>query len=127
MIEKWNSIVKPNDKVYHLGDVGINRNKLDIIMQKLNGTKVLIKGNHDKFKPKFYLQHFKDIRGCHNLDNFLLTHIPVHPECKSKFKLNIHGHVHANSLTDTWYYNTCVEVNNYAPIPFEEIKQIIQQ
>ena len=89
--------------------------------------KILIKGNHDKFKPKFYLQHFKDIRGCHNLDNFLLTHIPVHPECKSKFKLNIHGHVHANSLTDTWYYNTCVEVNNYAPIPFEEIKQIIRQ
>ena len=127
MIEKWNSIVKPNDKVYHLGDVGINRNKLDIIMQKLNGTKVLIKGNHDKFKPKFYLQHFKDIRGCHNLDNFLLTHIPVHPECKSKFKLNIHGHVHANSLTDPWYYNTCVEVNNYVPIPFEDIKQIIQQ
>ena len=127
MIEKWNSIVKPNDKVYHLGDVGINRNKLDIIMQKLNGTKVLIKGNHDKFKPKFYLQHFKDIRGCHNLDNFLLTHIPVHPECKSKFKLNIHGHVHANSLTDPWYYNTCVEVNNYAPIPFEEIKQTTQQ
>ena len=119
--------LKPNDKVYHLGDVGINRNKLDIIMPKLNGTKILIKGNHDKFKPKFYLQHFKDIRGCHNLDNYLLTHIPVHPECKSRFKLNIHGHVHANSLTDPWYYNTCVEVNNYVPIPFEDIKQIIQQ
>ena len=87
----------------------------------------MIKGNHDKFKPKFYLQHFKDIRGCHNLDNFLLTHIPVHPESKGKFKLNIHGHVHANSLTDPWYYNTCVEVNTYVPIPFEDIKQIIQK
>lgn len=127
MIEKWNEIVKPNDKVYHLGDVGSNRNKLDIIMPKLNGRKILIKGNHDKFKPKFYLQHFKDIRGCHNLDNYLLTHIPIHTESKDKFKLNIHGHVHANSLTDKWYYNACVEVNNYAPIPFEEIKQAIQQ
>lgn len=45
---------------------------------------------------------------------------------KSK-QTTIHGHVHANRLTDPWYYNTCVEVNNYAPIPFEEIKQTIQQ
>ncbi|MBR1680651.1 hypothetical protein IJ707_02555 [bacterium] len=78
MMEKWNKVVKPNDKVYHLGDVGLNRNKLDIILPKHNGTKILIKENHDRFKPKFYLQHFKDIRGCHNLDNFLLTYIPVH-------------------------------------------------
>lgn len=126
MIEKWNSIIKPNDKIYHLGDVGFNKNKLDIILPQLNGTKILIKGNHDKFKPKAYLQHFKDIRGCHNLENYLLTHIPVHPESKGKFKLNIHGHVHANSLSDKWYYNACVEVNNYTPIPFDEIKLLTQ-
>lgn len=123
MIEKWNLLVKPNDKVYHLGDVGFNRNKLDYLLPRLNGTKVLIKGNHDKFKPNFYLKYFKDIRGCHNLENFMLTHIPVHPESKGRFKMNIHGHVHANSISDSWYYNACVEVNNYAPIPFEDIKR----
>ena len=126
MIEQWNSTVMPNDKVYHLGDIGFNKNKLDIILPKLNGTKVLIRGNHDKFKPQIYIKHFKDIRGCYNLDNYLFTHIPVHPECKGRFKMNIHGHVHANSLTDKWYFNACVEVNGYKPIPFEDIKQIIQ-
>ena len=68
MIEKWNSLVKPNDKVYHLGDVGFNRNELDYILPRLNGTKVLIKGNHDKFKPNFYLKYFtpdsKIFRSC---------------------------------------------------------------
>lgn len=126
MIENWNKIVSPQDKVYHLGDIGFNKTKLHLILPRLNGKKYLIKGNHDKFKPNFYLQHFKDIRGCHNLDNFLLTHIPVHPESKSRFKANLHGHVHANSLSDTWYYNCCVEVNNYTPIPFDLIKQRYQ-
>ncbi len=123
MIEKWNERVKPTDKVYHLGDVGFNKNKLDQILLRLNGKKILIQGNHDHFKAEFYLKHFKDIQGCFNLENCLLTHIPVHPENKTRFKLNIHGHVHANSLSDNWYYNACVEVNHYAPVAFEEVKK----
>ena len=89
----------------------------------MNGVKVLVKGNHDKFKPKFYLEYFKDIRGCHNLDNYLLSHFPVHPDSKARFIKNIHGHVHNNTLSDEWYVNASVEVNNYAPIPYEEILQ----
>ena len=95
---------------------------MDIILPRLNGTKILVKGNHDKFKPRVYLQYFKDIRGCYNLENYLLTHIPIHPESKGKFKLNIHGHIHANSLSDKWYYNACVETNNFALLPFDNIK-----
>lgn len=121
MIENWNKVVGKNDKVYHLGDVGFNKNKLDIILPRLNGVKILIKGNHDTFKPKFYLQHFKDIRGCHNLDNHLLTHIPVHPDSKNRFKKNIHGHIHGNKIDDNWYVNVCVDANNYRPIAYEEI------
>jgi len=47
MVKRWNERVRPNDKVYHLGDVVINRRALDI-MSRLNGDKVLIRGNHEK-------------------------------------------------------------------------------
>lgn len=49
IIEQWNSQVKPGDTVYHLGDVGIGKGmslKKDII-QRLNGNKNLVLGNHD--------------------------------------------------------------------------------
>ena len=49
MVKLWNETVKPTDKVYHLGDVVINRKALKTLA-RLNGDKVLIKGNHDIFK-----------------------------------------------------------------------------
>lgn len=131
MIENWNKVVSKDDKVYHLGDVTFNRNRGDIILPRLNGNKILIKGNHDLFKPNWYLKYFKDIRGCHNLQvnnkkySYLLTHIPVHPDSKSRFIRGIHGHIHGNVIEDPWYRNVCVDlkVNNYSPIPFELIEQ----
>ena len=39
MVKRWNETVRPNDKVYHLGDVVINRKALSI-MSRLNGDKV---------------------------------------------------------------------------------------
>jgi len=39
MVKMWNETVKPTDKVYHLGDVVINRKAMSI-MHRLNGDKV---------------------------------------------------------------------------------------
>lgn len=119
MIEFWNDTVRPNDKVYHLGDVAINRKALSIL-DKLHGDKVLIKGNHDIFKLEDYTKYFRDIRAYHVLNNYILSHIPVHPDSKGRFKGNIHGHLHANVLADPWYQNVSVEQTNFRPILFEE-------
>ena len=125
MVELWNQTVKPNDKVYHLGDVVINRKALHIL-HRLNGDKVLIKGNHDIFKLHDYTAHFRDIRGYHVMNNMILSHIPVHAESKGRFKANIHGHTHANRVKvqgtiDPWYHCVCVEQTSYRPILFEEV------
>jgi len=123
LIQSWNRTVSPNDKVYHLGDVGFtNYTKLAAILNRLNGTKVLIKGNHDNFKMSQYAQHFKDVRAYHILDKFILSHIPIHPESLSRWRANIHGHVHSNSLPDDRYYNVSVENINYIPVDFESIR-----
>ena len=55
MIERWNAKVKPEDTVYHLGDVVINRKHLHLC-NRLNGKKRLIRGNHDIFKDKDYYE-----------------------------------------------------------------------
>lgn len=127
LIEQWNNTVSVNDKVYHLGDVGFkNFTALEFILKRLNGTKVLIKGNHDGFKLSQYSKYFKDVRGSHVLDKFVLTHIPIHPESIARWKANIHGHLHANSLKDPKYFNVSVEQINYKPIDFEEIRSHYQ-
>jgi calcineurin-like phosphoesterase family protein len=47
MIARWNSIVKPEDTVYHLGDVAMHIKPMARILPRLNGRKILIVGNHD--------------------------------------------------------------------------------
>ena len=120
MVKRWNETVRPTDKVYHLGDVVINRKALTI-MHRLNGDKVLIKGNHDIFKLEDYTRHFRDIRAYHVMNNFILSHIPVHPDSKGRFAGNIHGHTHANTVGDPWYQCVCVEQTDFRPILFEDV------
>lgn len=126
LIENWNKVVRPQDKVYHLGDVIINRKAFSTLML-LNGQKVLIKGNHDIFRPDEYLRYFKDIRGYHVLDNFLMSHIPVHPDSIERFKGNIHGHLHSNKINDSRYFNVSVEQIGFTPIAFDEVKRIFAE
>lgn len=131
MVDAWNNLVKPNDKVYHLGDVVIGRRHLQT-MSRLNGDKVLIKGNHDIFKIHEYLEHFRDVRGSHVMDNMILTHIPIHPGSKGRFKANLHGHTHSNVVIDhegnpdPWYIPLSVEHTDYKPVPFEDIRAYVR-
>lgn len=123
LIKRWNYVVGKNDKVYHLGDVGFtNFPYIKNIFDSLNGTKILIKGNHDNFKLNQYSQIFKDVRATHVLDKFVLSHVPVHPMCLDRWKANIHGHLHEHVIDDPKYTTVCVEHINYTPIPFEEIR-----
>jgi calcineurin-like phosphoesterase family protein len=102
-----------------------NFNHTKNIFDALNGVKVLIKGNHDKFKASQYLQIFKDIRAYGILDKYLLSHIPIHPESLSRWSANIHGHLHGNKINDPKYINVSVEQINYTPISLEELNETL--
>jgi calcineurin-like phosphoesterase family protein len=130
LIDNWNSAVKPEDKVYHIGDFGLsNSTHLIRITQALNGTKILIKGNHDTLKQSAYQQVFKDVRAYHSLNNILLAHIPIHPASLGGWKGQIHGHLHADFVehqdgtADAKYYNVACEQINYTPIDFEIVNE----
>lgn len=126
MVKLWNETVKPNDKVYHLGDVVINRRALPIL-ERLNGDKVLIRGNHDIFKLVEYSKYFRDIRGVHVMDGCILSHIPVHESQARRWRANIHGHLHANTLDNPWYFCVCVEQTEFKPISFDTVREQIKQ
>jgi len=142
MIRRWNDRVRPNDKVYHLGDVVINRKALKTLA-RLNGDKVLIRGNHDIFRDDEYREYFRELRAYHVMNGMILSHIPVHEASLGRFGTNIHGHLHASRVkkargvdakTGTVLYSTeidprywcaCVEQTDFAPILFEDaIKRI---
>ena len=129
LIQNWNKVVNTNDKVYHLGDVGFfKETRLDQIVSRLNGDKVLIKGNHDdRIKAHRYLEHFRDIRAYHVLDKLLLAHIPIHFDSVKRWKGQVHGHTHDTNLIERIYYNVSVENINYTPINFEVIREYYKQ
>ena len=129
LIQNWNDVVKPCDKVYHLGDVAIPRRGLKCL-ESLNGRKILIRGNHDIFRLSDYSKYFDDIRGCHYLDGNILTHIPVHEDNLKRYKVNIHGHLHYRRIEkdgeiDPRYFCVCVEHTNYKPIDWEYVRDLI--
>jgi calcineurin-like phosphoesterase family protein len=149
MIERWNAKVKPGDTVYHLGDVVINQKSLHLV-SRLNGRKILIRGNHDIFKDKQYRDvGFEQLHGVRVfVDKFILSHIPLHPECVTeRFKVNVHGHLHANEITrkivtkpfapvgqqevidqiDPRYLCVSVEHTNYEPLHFDEVQARIDK
>jgi calcineurin-like phosphoesterase family protein len=147
MIRRWNDRVRPNDKVYHLGDVVINRKALKTL-SRLNGDKVLIRGNHDIFKDEDYRAvGFEQMHGVRVfVDKFILSHIPLHPDCVSeRFRVNVHGHLHANEVMrtrtnmvhgymtglvtepDPQYLCVCVEQTDFTPLHFDEVEERIQQ
>jgi len=131
MVKAWNERVKPNDKVYHLGDVIINRRCFSTL-ERLNGDKVLIRGNHDIFPDEEYRKYFRSIRGYHVMNGMILSHIPIHEESLGRFGVNIHGHLHANrvmrdGIVDVRYHNVCVETTDFAPILFEDVIKRIKE
>jgi len=136
MIARWNAKVKPTDKVYHLGDVVINRKALKTL-SRLNGDKVLIRGNHDIFPDVEYRKYFRELRAYHVMNGMILSHIPIHEESLGRFGVNIHGHLHANRVmkwglrservVDTRYHCVCVEHTDFAPILFEDVIKRIEE
>lgn len=125
MIENWNKVVKQQDKIYHLGDITFNQKKMEYF-KILNGYKRLVAGNHDTLKLKKYTDHFQAIYGVRVFQDFVCTHIPIHPASMARFKYNVHGHTHSNNIDDDRYINICVEKTNYAPIHIDEIRKIIK-
>ena len=126
LIANWNSVVKPEDTIFHLGDVTWwNMEKTKDIFDKLKGIKIFIRGNHDD--P--WVSQVIPWSGCYDYletkifhKKFVFFHYPIERwNGIGKGTIHIHGHIHNNPLPVIENrHNVCVEVANYTPVNLEE-------
>lgn len=133
LIRWYNELVSDDDRVYILGDVAFSARRMRDSVGRLKGRKVLIKGNHDPDKHRdMYTELFDDVRAVVVKKGFVMTHVPLHPQCLERWGLNIHGHLHANRITngplgepyspvDRRYRCVCVEQTNFRPILLDTV------
>lgn len=125
---RHNEVVAPEDIVYHLGDFAFGPGakswtQLEPILRGLNGTHILILGNHCLLDPFKYVEAgFQSVHTSLVLEDYLLIHDPaiagVYPELKV-----IHGHTHSLGLNlNRNTYCVCVDMHDFYPVPFDKIK-----
>ena len=95
LIKNWNSIVKKRDITYILGDVTFESKDHYPKLNLLNGRKIVVLGNHDKYKdiPEL-LKYVDGVAGAIKYKGFMLTHVPIHPNEVHLYRGNIHAHIH---------------------------------
>ena len=113
LVQRWNSVVEPGDIVYVLGDMfWCNSNLAIPILQKLNGQKFLVKGNHDRCNDGRFTKQFVKVTEYLEVEDngrkVVLCHYPI-PCFKNHFYgwYHLYGHVHnsfeANMMEHTKY------------------------
>ena len=140
LIESYNSIVNKKDLVYILGDITMENPFYHYQLDRLNGRKKVVLGNHDNPKSiPDLLKHVETVSGAERYKGFLLTHVPIHPNEISFWRGNIHAHIHENELdevvlpefygkrleisspTKNKYFNVDARKLEYRPITLDEI------
>lgn len=104
MLEKFNSMVKPEDDLYLVGDVSFGgKTKIESFISRLNGRKHLILGNHDyvirrQQHLRSYFVRVDERRSVSLGDHrFVMSHEPKAEwaDCH-KGVIHLHGHLHGN-------------------------------
>ena len=134
LIRRWNSAVGNGDFVYVLGDMfWCNTKKAAPILKQLNGQKILIKGNHDRFHDPNFEKLFVKITDYLEVEDegekIVLCHYPI-PCFKNHFYgwIHFYGHVHNSFehnmmchqrfLMENLYEKQCNMVNVGAMMPW---------
>ena len=131
VISQYNSVVGPDDLVYILGDACFTPKETGgKLLKQLNGRKILVTGNHDKFTDNEYRSMgFIDVihHPIYYNNNIILSHIPTMECFNSPYVINVHGHVHGHILNLPNFFNVNVELTNYLPINITVFEEKAQQ
>jgi calcineurin-like phosphoesterase family protein len=129
MISRWNSRVKPDDIGIFVGDVSAGLKKrhpeLREIISRLNGNKILIRGNHDHQTNDWYVESgFLKVFDFLNLGGVIIRHFPMHENsndlCFGNYSHIIHGHVHSNVPNFEKHFNVAVDRHDFYPVAYQQ-------
>lgn len=133
MVENWNSVVENNDTIFVLGDFFDFSNCTETqaieILNRLNGRKILIVGNHDKGYEEFYRSNGVEVIDYTIVkDGFwFLSHEPMFVTEAAPYA-NIFAHVHTNPMYRTVSsrsFCASAERHDYTPVPLSEAKRMV--
>ena len=145
IVERWNNVVKSEDKVWHLGDIALSDTEKAIkYINQLNGEIMWIGGNHDSAnRIKLILQECPRIFwiGWASLTKIgkiscYLSHYPTFTanydeKHFSQHVINLHAHTHqkTNFLnpTNPFMYHVGMDSHNCTPIHIETAINEVRQ
>lgn len=145
LVNNWNAVVKEDDTVFVLGDMGFcGYDKLEPLMSQLNGKKYLVQGNHDSDKIVFRLYEADIIEEYYKMvevtivgdeecpdQQLTLCHFPmIDWPNKEKGSWMVHGHQHQLPETPScsvMHWDVGVDKNELKPVSFEQLKIKITQ
>lgn len=139
LIDNWNSVVTKNSLIYVLGDVSFGSpEETHRVLEKLNGNKRLILGNHDNSKmvDKVYRHHFMTI--CDRMrvkfedirEEVILDHFPLLTWDKAHYGAwHLHGHSHGSMQYpfEGKILDVGTDVHNFTPINVAKIMDYMHQ
>lgn len=125
MIARWNESVKPGDTVYHLGDFAWHNPKT--FRPRLNGDICLIRGNHD---PDGNFAWFRWVKDLYEVkvgeQRIVLCHYAFrtwHHDIRGVWHL--YGHTHGSLPGYGKSFDIGVDVHDFRPLEFEEVKKLM--
>ena len=140
LIDNWNSVVKEDDTVFVLGDMGFcGYDNLYPLMFRLNDKKYLAQGDIDSDKIVFRLYEANIIEGYYKMhevtiigdeecpdQQLTLCHFPmIDWPNKERGAWMVHGHQHQLPETPScsvMHWDVGVDKNNLKPVSFEQLK-----
>jgi calcineurin-like phosphoesterase family protein len=151
MIHLWNQTVTPSDTVVVVGDFAFtNPNGREAILNRLNGTKILVQGNHDKAKitPKGFDLMVRSLEMDICGQKVSVKHYPLrytglkqlwwkyvlrrkpkylHRMLPDKGQFHIHGHTHSKEKFNKNQIHVGVDAWDYKPVSIKQIEKYIHQ
>jgi len=128
LIARQNEKVGKNDIVVHAGDFcwsKTHKEAQEKYISRLNGNHIFIKGSHDKWLPSSAKCRWrKTIEG-----KFITVDHYAGRTWERAFHKSwqLYGHWHnSNKRNIGLQHNLCVDANNFYPLSFEEIREIME-
>lgn len=132
LLTNWNAVTDPDDIVIVNGDIGLCCKRTFDILNQLNGTKILVLGNHDIIWGQFIYScgAFSGVHGAINSNGIYIQHIPE--KLDRDYTYFIHGHHHRYDMNgmlpalqqyarDTCRLNCAADLNNHRPCTLQEL------
>lgn len=136
IINNWNMVVSPEDTTYILGDVAFcNDQKAQYLINRLNGKKILIVGNHDKklIKSSIFSDCFEEIHDYytlnHNKDKIIMFHYPIYEwDGMHRGTYHLYGHLHGSKIpVKGRLMDVGMDTNNCIPYDLDEVISILSK